>query len=46
MSRKLLSGLLDGGKADRLNRKTYMTVAATLFLIVAIMHLLRIIFGW
>jgi len=29
-----------------LNRKTYMTVTATLFLIVAIMHLLRIIFGW
>lgn len=34
------------GKAGRLNRKTYMTVTATLFLIVAIMHLLRIIFGW
>ena len=29
-----------------MNRKTYMTVSATLFLIVAIMHLLRIIFGW
>jgi hypothetical protein len=29
-----------------LNRKTYMTVTATLFLVVAIMHLLRIIFGW
>ena len=29
-----------------MNRKTYMTVTATLFLIVAIMHLLRIIFGW
>ena len=34
------------GKAGRLNRKTYMRVTATLFLIVAIMHLLRIIFGW
>jgi uncharacterized membrane protein YhaH (DUF805 family) len=34
------------GKAGRLNRKTYMTVTATLFLVVAIMHLLRIIFGW
>jgi uncharacterized protein involved in cysteine biosynthesis len=29
-----------------LNRKIYMTVTATLFLVVAIMHLLRIIFGW
>jgi hypothetical protein len=29
-----------------LNQKTYMTVTATLFLVVAIMHLLRIIFGW
>jgi uncharacterized membrane protein YhaH (DUF805 family) len=29
-----------------LNRKTYLTVTATLFLVVAIMHLLRIIFGW
>ena len=29
-----------------MNRKTYMTVTATLFLVVAIMHLLRIIFGW
>ena len=34
------------GKASRLNRKTYMTVTATLFVVVAIMHLLRIIFGW
>jgi hypothetical protein len=34
-----------GGKAGRLNR-TYMTVTATLFLVVAIIHLLRIIFGW
>src|SRR6266481_3839347 len=37
---------LGSEKADRLNRKTYMTVTATLFLVVAIMHLLRIIFGW
>jgi hypothetical protein len=29
-----------------LNRKTYMTLTATLFLVVAIVHLLRIIFGW
>jgi len=29
-----------------LNRKTYMTVTAALFLIVAIAHLLRIILGW
>ena len=35
-----------GGKTGRLNRKTYMMVTATLFLVVAIMHLLRIIFGW
>ena len=35
-----------GGKAGRLNRKTYMTVTATLFIVVAIMHLLRIILGW
>ena len=35
-----------GGKAGRLNRKTYMTVTATLFFVVAIIHLLRIIFGW
>jgi hypothetical protein len=34
------------GKAGRLNRQTYMTVTATLFLVVAIVHLLRIIFGW
>jgi hypothetical protein len=47
MSRKLLSVLgVRGGKAGRLIRKTYMTVTATLFLAVAIMHLLRIIFGW
>ena len=44
MSRTLLLGR--GGKAGRLNRKTYMTVTATLFLVVEIMHLLRIIFGW
>ena len=35
-----------GERAGRLNRKTYMTLTATLFLVVAIMHLLRIIFGW
>ena len=35
-----------GGKTGRLNRKTYMTVTATLFIVVAIMHLLRIILGW
>jgi len=29
-----------------LNRKTYSTVTAALFLVVAIVHLLRIIFGW
>jgi hypothetical protein len=29
-----------------LNRNTYMTVTATLFLVVGIVHLLRIIFGW
>jgi len=47
-SRKLLSGVCwaRGGRASRLNRKTYMTVTATLFLVVATMHLLRIIFGW
>ena len=33
-------------KGSRLSRKTYITVTATLFLVVAIMHLLRIIFGW
>jgi hypothetical protein len=29
-----------------MNRNTYLTVTATLFLIVAIAHLLRIILGW
>jgi TRAP-type C4-dicarboxylate transport system permease small subunit len=29
-----------------LNRNTYMTVSATLFLVIGIVHLLRIIFGW
>ena len=33
-----------GGHA--LDQKTYASVAAALFLVVAIMHLLRIIFGW
>src|SRR6266446_6854827 len=47
-SRKLLSGRSSGvrRKGRRLNRKTYITVTATLFLVVAIMHVLRIIFGW
>jgi hypothetical protein len=29
-----------------LNRKTYATITATLFLVVGIAHLLRIILGW
>ena len=29
-----------------MNRKTYMTVTAVLFLVVAVAHLLRIILGW
>ena len=29
-----------------MNRKTYVTLTATLFVVVALMHLLRIIFGW
>jgi hypothetical protein len=29
-----------------LNQKTYVTLTATLFLVVALIHLLRIIFGW
>ena len=29
-----------------MNQKTYMTVTATLFLVMAVVHLLRIIFGW
>ena len=29
-----------------MNRNTYLTVTATLFLVMAIAHLLRIIFGW
>jgi hypothetical protein len=29
-----------------LNRATYITVAATLFLVMAVIHLLRIILGW
>jgi hypothetical protein len=33
-------------KAGHLNRNTYLTVTVTLFLIVAIVHLLRIILGW
>jgi hypothetical protein len=47
MSRKLLSGLLDARRKGRpIEPKKPMTVTATLFLVVAIMHLLRIIFGW
>jgi uncharacterized membrane protein YhaH (DUF805 family) len=34
------------GKAGGLNRKTYMTVTAVLFLVAAVAHLLRIILGW
>jgi hypothetical protein len=33
------------GRSDRLNRNTYMTTA-TLFLVMAVIHLLKIIFGW
>jgi hypothetical protein len=29
-----------------MNRNTYLTVTATLFIVVAIAHLLRIILGW
>ena len=29
-----------------MNQRTYMTVTATLFLVVALIHLLRIIIGW
>ena len=29
-----------------MNRKTYMALTATVFLAVAIAHLLRIVFGW
>jgi TRAP-type C4-dicarboxylate transport system permease small subunit len=29
-----------------MNRNTYLTVTATLFLVMAIAHLLRIILGW
>jgi hypothetical protein len=29
-----------------LNRSTYLTVTAALFLVMAIVHLLRIILGW
>jgi uncharacterized protein involved in cysteine biosynthesis len=47
MSRKLLLGCSTRReKAGPLSRKIYMPVTATLFLVVAIMHLLRIIFGW
>jgi uncharacterized membrane protein YhaH (DUF805 family) len=48
MRRKQLSGVVErkAERRGRLNRKTYMTVTATLFLVVALTHLLRIIFGW
>jgi hypothetical protein len=29
-----------------LNRNTYMIVTAMLFLVVALLHLVRIVFGW
>ena len=29
-----------------MNRNTYLTVTATLFLVVAVLHFLRIILGW
>lgn len=34
------------GEAGRLDRTTYITVTASLFLLLAIAHLLRIILGW
>jgi len=48
-SRQLLSWPVGGtrdGKVDRLSRKIYATVTATLFLMMGIVHLLRIIFRW
>jgi hypothetical protein len=33
-------------EADQLNRKTYTTITATLFLVIGIAHLLRIVLGW
>lgn len=29
-----------------MNRQTYMTLTTTIFIVVAIAHLVRIIFGW
>jgi hypothetical protein len=47
MSRKLWSGLFDARRKGRpIEPKNLITVTATLFLAVAIMHLLRIILGW
>ena len=47
MSRKLLSGLLDARRKGRpIEPKNLYDGHSTLFLVVAIMHLLRIIFGW
>lgn len=37
---------MQDGKVDRLKRKTYATVTATLFLVIGVVHLLRIILGW
>jgi hypothetical protein len=40
-------GALEARRKGRpIEPQSYMTVTATLFLVVAIMHLLRIIFGW
>jgi TRAP-type C4-dicarboxylate transport system permease small subunit len=33
-------------RGEKLNRKTYTTVTATLFLLMGIVHLVRMIFGW
>jgi hypothetical protein len=33
-------------RGNQLNRNSYMIVTAMLFLVVALLHLLRIIFGW
>ena len=33
-------------RGEILDQKTYNTITALLFLVVAVLHLLRIIFGW
>jgi hypothetical protein len=33
-------------RAEALNQRTYNTLTALLFLIIAALHLLRIVFGW